>query len=124
MCSSGNLSNLNNMDGTSPEGEEYDVGTISTEASSLCSSGNLSDFEIIDSTSNVSNFKIIDSTLREGEQFATAFFNTAQKIEIAKALDDFGVQYVSTANPTRWKIQIICEFQVRSAEHALLRRSS
>ena len=53
-----------------------------TEASSTCSS------------SSLSNFKIIDSTLREGEQFATAFFDTAQKIEIAKALDDFGVEYV------------------------------
>jgi hypothetical protein len=26
--------------------------------------------------------------LREGEQFANAFFDTAKKIEIAKALDD------------------------------------
>ena len=69
------------IDGILREGEERDEGAV-TEASSLCSSGNLS------------NFKIIDSTLREGEQFATAFFDTAQKIEIAKALDDFGVEYV------------------------------
>jgi homocitrate synthase len=48
-----------------------------------------------DFLSNVSNFKIIESTLREGEQFANAFFDTAKKIEIAKALDDFGVDYVS-----------------------------
>lgn len=48
-----------------------------------------------DFLSNVSNFKIIESTLREGEQFATAFFSTEKKIEIAKALDDFGVDYVS-----------------------------
>ena len=46
--------------------------------------------------SNVSSFKIIESTLREGEQFANAFFDTAKKIEIAKALDDFGVDYVSS----------------------------
>jgi homocitrate synthase len=39
--------------------------------------------------------KIIESTLREGEQFANAFFDTAKKIEIAKALDDFGVDYVN-----------------------------
>lgn len=32
--------------------------------------------------------------LREGEQFATAFFDTAQKIKIAKALDDLGAEYV------------------------------
>ncbi|KAJ2247598.1 homocitrate synthase, partial [Coemansia sp. RSA 475] len=44
--------------------------------------------------SNVSNFKIIESTLREGEQFANAFFTTEKKIEIAKALDDFGVEYL------------------------------
>ena len=47
-----------------------------------------------DFLSNVGNFKIIESTLREGEQFANAFFDTAKKIEIAKALDDFGVDYV------------------------------
>ena len=29
-----------------------------------------------DFLSNVSNFKIIESTLREGEQFANAFFDT------------------------------------------------
>lgn len=42
----------------------------------------------------LSNFKIVDSTLREGEQFATASFSTAQKIKIAKGLDDFGIEYV------------------------------
>lgn len=49
-----------------------------------------------DFLSNVSRFKIIESTLREGEQFANAFFDTEKKIEIAKALDEFGVDYVST----------------------------
>ena len=48
-----------------------------------------------DFLSNVSRFQIIESTLREGEQFANAFFDTEKKIEIAKALDDFGVDYVS-----------------------------
>lgn len=48
-----------------------------------------------DFLSNISNFKIIESTLREGEQFANAFFDTEKKIEIARALDDFGVDYVS-----------------------------
>ena len=32
-----------------------------------------------DFLSNVSNFKIIESTLREGELFANAFFDTAKK---------------------------------------------
>lgn len=50
---------------------------------------------VTDFLSNVSRFQIIESTLREGEQFANAFFDTQKKIEIAKALDDFGVDYVS-----------------------------
>jgi homocitrate synthase len=44
-----------------------------------------------DFLSNVSRFSIIESTLREGEQFANAFFDTETKIKIARALDDFGV---------------------------------
>jgi homocitrate synthase len=44
-----------------------------------------------DFLSNVSKFKIIESTLREGEQFANAFFDTETKIKIAKALDEFGM---------------------------------
>ncbi|CAO3660003.1 unnamed protein product [Umbelopsis ramanniana] len=52
-----------------------------------------------DPMSNVSNFKIIESTLREGEQFANAFFDTAKKIEIAKALDDIGVDYLELTSP-------------------------
>lgn len=50
---------------------------------------------VTDFLSNVSRFQIIESTLREGEQFANAFFDTEKKIEIAKALDEFGVDYVS-----------------------------
>lgn len=44
---------------------------------------------------NLRDIEIIESTLREGEQFANAFFDTEKKIQIAKALDDFGVDYVS-----------------------------
>jgi homocitrate synthase len=50
---------------------------------------------VTDFLSNVSRFQIIESTLREGEQFANAFFDTAKKIEIARALDEFGADYVS-----------------------------
>ena len=40
------------------------------------------------------DFKIIESTLREGEQFVGANFTTGQKLEIAQALDEFGVEYI------------------------------
>lgn len=49
--------------------------------------------------SRISNFNIIESTLREGEQFANAFFDTKTKIEIAKLLDDFGVEYIELTSP-------------------------
>jgi homocitrate synthase len=35
-----------------------------------------------DFVSNVSRFKIIESTLREGEQFANAFFDTGMQVSI------------------------------------------
>ncbi|KAI8973316.1 homocitrate synthase [Mycotypha africana] len=52
-----------------------------------------------DPNSNVANFKIIESTLREGEQFANAFFTTEKKVEIAKALDAIGVDYLELTSP-------------------------
>jgi homocitrate synthase len=42
---------------------------------------------------------IIDTTLREGEQFACAHFTTAQKREIARLLDQFGVEAIEVTNP-------------------------
>jgi hypothetical protein len=48
---------------------------------------------------NVENFAIIESTLREGEQFANAFFTTADKIHIAKLLSDFGCEYLELTSP-------------------------
>ena len=44
-------------------------------------------------------FAIIDSTLREGEQFSNAHFTTEQKIQIAKTLDAFGVEYIELTSP-------------------------
>lgn len=52
-----------------------------------------------DFLSNVDKFKIIESTLREGEQFANAYFDTETKIKIAKALDAFGVDCMSRVLP-------------------------
>jgi homocitrate synthase len=45
------------------------------------------------------NFSIIESTLREGEQFSTATFNTAQKVHIAGLLDEFGVEMIEMTSP-------------------------
>ncbi|PSS06802.1 hypothetical protein M430DRAFT_148752 [Amorphotheca resinae ATCC 22711] len=72
-----------------------------------------------DFLSNVSNFKIIESTLREGEQFANAFFDTAKKIEIAKALDDFGVDYIELTSPaaseqSRADCEAICKLGLKA----------
>jgi homocitrate synthase len=44
-------------------------------------------------------WKLIDTTLREGEQFAKAAFRTEDKLEIARALDTFGVDYVEVTSP-------------------------
>jgi homocitrate synthase len=43
--------------------------------------------------------RIIDSTLREGEQFAGARFGSEDKLEIARRLDAFGVDYVELTSP-------------------------
>jgi len=48
---------------------------------------------------SIKEFHIIDSTLREGEQFAKAHYTTEQKIRIARALDQFGVEYIELTSP-------------------------
>jgi homocitrate synthase len=47
----------------------------------------------------LNDFSIIESTLREGEQFSTATFSTAQKLEIAGLLDEFGVEMIEMTSP-------------------------
>ncbi len=47
----------------------------------------------------ISRFAIIDTTLREGEQFVHSYFSTEDKLDIARALDDFGVEYIEVTNP-------------------------
>jgi homocitrate synthase len=42
---------------------------------------------------------LLDTTLREGEQFATARFSSAQRLAIAEALDAFGVEYIELTSP-------------------------
>ena len=116
--SSSSIRSSLNVSGTFDESAESDGN--STNISSLCSPAVLSQISIIDdsykidekggktalknvsttsSAGNLLNFKIIDSTLREGEQFATAYFTTAQKLKIAKSLDEIGVEYVSVVHP-------------------------
>ncbi|MBI5667807.1 MAG: homocitrate synthase [Chloroflexi bacterium] len=45
------------------------------------------------------SYSIIESTLREGEQFSTAAFTTAQKQMIAERLDAFGVEMIEMTSP-------------------------
>lgn len=72
-----------------------------------------------DLVSNVNKFQIIESTLREGEQFANAFFSTEKKIEIARALDDFGVDYIELTSPvaseqSRHDCEAICKLGLKA----------
>ncbi|ORX89082.1 homocitrate synthase [Basidiobolus meristosporus CBS 931.73] len=76
--------------------------------------GNVSDL-----LSRVDNFAVIESTLREGEQFANAFFDTEKKIEIAKALDEFGVEYIELTSPaaseqSRSDCKAICQLGLKA----------
>lgn len=48
---------------------------------------------------SLERFAIIESTLREGEQFANAFFTSDQKLEIARFLDALGVEYLELTSP-------------------------
>ncbi len=43
---------------------------------------------------------LLDSTIREGEQSPNVTFSIEQKIEIVKALDDFGVEFIEIGHPT------------------------
>jgi homocitrate synthase len=44
-------------------------------------------------------WKLVDTTLREGEQFARSAFRTEDKLEVARALDSFGVEYIEVTSP-------------------------
>ena len=62
---------------------------------------------------------ILDSTLREGEQFAGAFFNSEQRIQIARLLDALGVAFIEIPSPvaseeTRRLAHALCEAGLRS----------
>ncbi|KAF2736181.1 homocitrate synthase-like protein [Polyplosphaeria fusca] len=72
-----------------------------------------------DFLSNVSRFKIIESTLREGEQFANAYFDLDAKMKIARALDEFGVDYIELTSPaaseqSRLDCEAICKMGLKA----------
>lgn len=72
-----------------------------------------------DFLSNTDKFQIIESTLREGEQFANAFFDTETKIKIATALSDFGVEYIELTSPaaseqSRLDCEAICKLGLKA----------
>lgn len=54
----------------------------------------------------IGDFQLVDTTLREGEQFATARFTTKDKIDIARALDAFGVEYIELSSPASSPISL------------------
>ena len=65
------------------------------------------------------SLSILDSTLREGEQFAGAFFTLEQRLTIARLLDALGVTFIEVPSPiaspeTRNAVQTICDLHLRS----------
>ena len=54
----------------------------------------------------IGQYAIVDSTLREGEQFAYARFTTKDKMDIARALDAFGVEYIELSSPASSPISL------------------
>jgi homocitrate synthase len=62
---------------------------------------------------------ILDSTLREGEQFAGAFFSPEQRLAIARLLDAIGVTFIEVPSPiaspeTRRTVHALCESGLRA----------
>ncbi|MBA2284652.1 MAG: homocitrate synthase [Ktedonobacteraceae bacterium] len=69
---------------------------------------------------------ILDSTLREGEQFARAFFTLEQRLEIARFLDAVGVTFIEVPSPavspeTRQMVQQLCGLGLRASIMAHVR---
>jgi homocitrate synthase len=62
---------------------------------------------------------ILDTTLREGEQFAGAFFSLEQRLTIARLLDAIGVTFLEVPSPiaspqTQQAIMALCELDLRA----------
>ena len=65
----------------------------------------------------IERYAIIDSTLREGEQFSPAHFTTEQKIQIAKLLDEFGVEYIELTSPVASPAFAAASLAARARRH-------
>ena len=62
---------------------------------------------------------ILDSTLREGEQFTSAFFDLEQQLKIARLLDAVGVTFIEVPSPvvsseTQRTVRTLCELDLRA----------
>src|SRR5438270_1526603 len=62
---------------------------------------------------------ILDSTLREGEQFTSAFFDLEQRLKIARLLDAVGVTFIEIPSPvvsseTQRTVHTLCELGLRA----------
>jgi homocitrate synthase len=62
---------------------------------------------------------ILDSTLREGEQFTSAFFDLEQRLKIARLLDAIGVTFIEVPSPvvsseTQRTVHTLCELGLRA----------
>ena len=67
----------------------------------------------------MSSLAILDSTLREGEQFAGAFFSFEQRLTIARLLDAIGVTFIEVPSPiaspeTGRMVHALCELGLRA----------
>ena len=68
---------------------------------------------------SLTEFAIIESTLREGEQFVGADFSSDDKVEIARALAAFGVEYIELTSPcaspqSRLDCKRVAQLELRS----------
>ncbi|KAJ1020374.1 hypothetical protein NDA13_005694 [Ustilago tritici] len=125
MCDHSEPSSVQQVNGGAPDTHvAIDTTAPNTNGHVAKTSGNVGEVQPFntrysDFLSNVSNFKIIESTLREGEQFANAFFDTDTKIKIAKALDKFGVDCIELTSPaaseqSRKDCEAICKLGLKA----------
>jgi homocitrate synthase len=67
----------------------------------------------------VNELTILDSTLREGEQFAGAFFSLEQRLMIARLLDAVGVTFIEVPSPvvsqeTQCTVRALCDLDLQA----------